>query len=160
VHAIPEGWKTLSATVQQAELFLEVGVKDTTKSRTVTEADVVGFAGVSGDFHPLHTDEPFASQSQFGQRIAHGFLVLSIASGLLTAGARAPLNDEVKAFYGLDKVRLVRPTFFGDTLAVRWEVTERTPKGENVHVARVNCEVVNQNETTVAAFELLLLIGH
>src|SRR5437870_4163650 len=60
----------------------EIGASYTTASRTVTEADIVNFAGVSGDFNPLHTDESFARTTPFGTRIAHGMLVASIATGL------------------------------------------------------------------------------
>lgn len=60
----------------------EVGQRFTTPARTVTEADVVNFAGVSGDYNPIHTDAEFAKSTPFGQRIAHGLLVLSMLTGL------------------------------------------------------------------------------
>lgn len=69
-----------------------------TRGRTITETDLVNFAGVSGDFHPLHTDAEHATESSFGQRIAHGLLVLSVAAAL------AREYNEHAFFYGFDSV--------------------------------------------------------
>lgn len=103
----------------------EVGQRKTTRARTVTEADVVGFAGLSGDWHPLHTDANYAKQGPFGERIAHGMLVLAIATGL------APLDvDTVMAFYGIDRLRFVGPTRLGATIHVTTEVVEVTPRDD------------------------------
>ena len=72
---------------------LNVGDRTTSAARTVTEADIVNFAGLSGDYNPIHIDETFAENSPFKQRIAHGLLVLSIASGLFT---NTDLNQSMK----------------------------------------------------------------
>src|SRR4051794_6074204 len=78
----------------------EIGQKWITRGRTVTEADIVNFAGVSSDFFPLHMDQDYASKTRFGQRIAHGYLVLSMASGMVPADP-----EKVEGLYGLDRVR-------------------------------------------------------
>jgi 3-hydroxybutyryl-CoA dehydratase len=87
--------------------------------RTITEADIVGFAGLSGDFNPIHTNAAYAAGTMFEQRIAHGLLVLSIASGLATQ--LGFMGDRVEAFMGLEwKFRA--PVFIGDTIQVELEV--------------------------------------
>ena len=100
----------------------ELGQEFITRSRTITEADVVAFAGLSGDFNPLHTDEEFAKKTVFGTRIAHGLLGLSIASGLINQLGIA--EKTVMAFLGLNwtfKAALK----FGDTISVRQRVLEK-----------------------------------
>lgn len=104
--------------------FEEFSVGDTFTSpaRTVTEADVVTFAGLSGDYNPLHTDEEFAKTTPFGRRIAHGVLGLSITTGLM---ARLGLFDGTAvAFLGLDW-RFTKPIFIGDTIHFEMEVLEK-----------------------------------
>lgn len=97
-----------------------VGDRFTTPARTVTEADVVGFAGLSGDYNPLHTDEEMASQTQFGGRIAHGLLGLAVASGLV---ARTGLFDGTAlAFLGIEDWRFRAPIRLGDTIRVEVEI--------------------------------------
>jgi 3-hydroxybutyryl-CoA dehydratase len=124
-----------------------------TRSRTVTEADVVGFAGLSGDWHPLHTDVAYAAAGPFGERIAHGMLVLSIATGL------APLDvDTVQAFYGIDKLRFINPTKLGDTIHVVTEVVELVPRGESSGVVCNQVSIVNQHEQVVATAQFRMLV--
>src|ERR1700683_1602002 len=96
------------------------------RGRTVTEADIVNFAGLSGDFVELHTNEEFAKKSPFGRRIAHGALVFSISTGLMTQ--MNLVNDTVIAFYGMDKLRFTGPVFIGDTVRVVKRVTELKAK--------------------------------
>ena len=96
-----------------------------TPRRTVTEADVVNFAGVSGDFHTLHTDAQTMRESQFGERIAHGALVLSIVTGL--RGRLGIFDDTLVAFAEIRRWRFVRPVLIGDTIRADVEVVELTP---------------------------------
>lgn len=103
---------------------LEVGVRVVSRGRTITEADLVMFSAFSGDWYPLHTDKEFAAGTVFGQRIAHGMLVLSVATGLVVMKPGV-----VVAFYGMDKVRFTAPTFIGDTIRVEAEVIEKSDKG-------------------------------
>lgn len=130
-----------------------LGSKTQTRSRTVTEADVVGFAGLSGDWHPLHTDVDYAAAGPFGERIAHGMLVLSIATGL------APLDvDTVQAFYGIDKLRFINPTKLGDTIHVVSEVVELAPRGETSGVICSEVSIINQHDQVVASAHFRMLV--
>ncbi|MFC4551204.1 MULTISPECIES: MaoC/PaaZ C-terminal domain-containing protein [Halorussus] len=137
---------------------LEVGHEVTTPSRTVTEADVVNFAGVSGDFNPLHTSETVAAESDFGERIAHGALVFSVMTGL----ARRSTNRraDVVAFYGVDRLRFVAPVRLGDTVQVELEVVEKEPRDHPTAsgVVRYDADVLNQRDETVLSCELLSLV--
>ena len=100
---------------------LQVGMTMTTKGRTITESDIVNFAGLSGDFNPLHTDAEYAAKTEFGQRIAHGALGLSIATGL--ANQLGFMEGTVIAFTALDwKYRA--PIFIGDTIHVEITVNQ------------------------------------
>ena len=90
-----------------------------TARRTVTEADVMAFAGVSGDFNVLHTDRVFAAETQFGEPIAHGLLGLSLVSGLMHQ--TGVINGTIIAFLGLTW-RFTAPVKFGDTLAAEMRV--------------------------------------
>jgi len=94
----------------------------TSAGRTVTEHDVAAFAGLSGDFNQIHTDAEFAKTTPFGQRIAHGILGLSIASGL--AVQTGILGANVLAFREINEWKFVKPVFLGDTIHVEMEVTE------------------------------------
>lgn len=100
---------------------IQVGDKQTTRARTITETDIVNFAMFTGDWHPLHTDVEYARANElYRERIAHGMLVLSVATGLTPFMPGATL-----AFYGLDRVRFINPTHIGDTLHVETEVVDK-----------------------------------
>jgi acyl dehydratase len=136
---------------------VEVGFRFETPRRTVTEADLIAFAGVSGDFNPLHTDAVFAADSIYGERIAHGALVLSLATGLRQ---RVGLFDGT--LMGLLEIRSWRfkaPVLIGDTIRVVNEVAElrQTSKPDRgIMVHRV--EVTKQDDTVAAEGELVLLL--
>ncbi|MBI3824875.1 MAG: MaoC family dehydratase N-terminal domain-containing protein [Candidatus Rokubacteria bacterium] len=122
-------------------------------ARTITETDLVQFAGLTGDWNPLHTDAEYARGTEFGDRIAHGMLVLAVASGLLyRAGASAALPQETIAFAGVDRVRFVAPVRIGDTVHVETEVKEvREIDGER-GVITASHRVVNERGATVLTF--------
>ena len=136
---------------------VEVGFRFETPSRTVTETDLVNFAGVSGDFNPLHTDEQFAANTIYGGRIAQGALVLALATGLRQ---RAGLFDGT--LMGLLEIRTWRfraPVRIGDTIRVVNEILElrETSKPDRgVMLQRV--EVSNQDSEVVAAGEFVMLL--
>jgi len=123
------------------------GAEHVTRGRTITEADIVNFAGLSGDFIELHTNEEYARQSPFGRRIAHGLLTLSIATGLMIQ--MNLVTDTVVAFYGIDKLRFVKPVFIGDTIHVRKNVIDTMAKGSEVGVVTFEKTVLNQNGEVV-----------
>ena len=121
-----------------------IGERIITRGRTITEADIIMFAAFSGDWYPLHVDAEWAKKSAYGERIAHGLLVLSVISGL------APLNEmAIRAFYGMDKVRFLGPTKIGDTIRLEMEVIEKTDKGETAGVVTFKDEVKNQRNEDV-----------
>jgi acyl dehydratase len=136
---------------------VEVGFRFETPSRTVTEADLVAFAGVSGDFNPLHTDARFAAESIYGERIAHGALVLSITTGLRQ---RVGLFDGT--LMGLLEIRSWRftaPVRIGDTVRVACEITElrETSKPDRgIMVQRI--DVLGENDAAVAGGEFVMLL--
>lgn len=120
--------------------------------RTITEADVVNFAGISGDFHPLHMSAEAAEASDFGERVVHGNLVFSIAEALV-----ADMNP--KSFsYGYDELRFVQPVFIGDTLTAHREVIETESYNETLGRVVYRYEVENQDGDTVLACEHITLV--
>jgi acyl dehydratase len=103
----------------------QVGQQMRTRARTITEADIVTFAGVSGDFNSIHTDEVYAAQSGFGRRVAHGLLGLSIVSGL--AVRTGILEGTVLAFREINDWKFSLPVYIGDTVYADLEVDEVKP---------------------------------
>ncbi|MFN3742140.1 MAG: MaoC/PaaZ C-terminal domain-containing protein [Anaerolineales bacterium] len=126
----------------------EVGQRILTVGRTVTESDVVTFAGLSGDYNQIHTDAEFSRNTPFGARIAHGLLGLAIASGL--AMRTGVLEGTVLAFREINEWKFVKPVLIGDTIHVEMEVaeTKAMPRiGGGMVVIAV--EVVNQHQEVV-----------
>jgi acyl dehydratase len=124
---------------------LQVGDRFTTRGRTVTESDVVAFAALTGDLHPQHTDAVWAAESQFGERIAHGMLLLSFAVGLV------PLDPErVVALRRISDAVFKRPVLFGDTIHVESRVEALSPVGDDLGLATCLWTIVNQDGRTVA----------
>lgn len=103
----------------------EVGQKVVSTPRTVTEADVVNFAGLSGDYNQIHTDAAYSATTPFGQRIAHGLCVMSIISGLITR--TGVMEGTVLAFREIAEWKFSKPVFFGDTVHAELEVIETKP---------------------------------
>lgn len=131
-----------------------LGEKGRTRGRTITESDLVSFAAFTGDWHSLHVDKEYAARSRFGQRIAHGFLVLSVASGLID---NAP--PFAAAFYGLHNVQFRQPTFIGDTIHVEWEVTTMRDHDENNGVVTYALHVVKQDEVICVRADMQMLVA-
>lgn len=131
----------------------EIGEKWTSRGRTITEADIVNFAGVSGDFFPLHTDVEYAKETMFKERIAHGMLVLSIGTGLLQL-----CPDVVVAFYGIDHLRFVKPTYIGDTIHLVVKVIDLQEKGDK-GVITFQQDVKKQTGETVISAHYKFLIN-
>lgn len=125
-----------------------------TRARTITETDIVNFAALTGDWYPLHTDVEYSKTGPFGERIAHGMLILSIANGLM------PLYEmAIIAFYGMDKVRFIAPTKIGDTIHVELEVVDKQDKGDIGGVITLKESVKNQRGENVAVSTKKVLIG-
>ena len=135
----------------------EVGMQIITSGRTVTEADIVNFAGLSGDHNQIHTDAAYASETLFGQRVAHGLLGVAIASGL--AVQTGFMEGTILAFREIAQWKFSRPILIGDTIRVLLQVTETKAmprlKGGTV---TINLDVRNQKNETVQHGQWVLLI--
>ena len=128
--------------------FDEVEVGDVWESpaRTVTESDVTSFAGLTGDFNPLHVDHQFAKNTPFGRPIAHGLLGLSLSAGL---ASRHPWM-RTTAFLRIVEWRFLEPIGFGDTVHVRTEILAKEPRGRGRRgVITWKRQLVNQSGTVV-----------
>lgn len=123
-------------------------------ARTMTEADVVNFAGVTGDFHKAHVSKPFAEEtSAFEERVVHGNLVHCITEAVIT-------DRNPKAFsYGHDRLRFVNPVFFGDTLSMRREVREKDDYDEEFGRVVYRYETSNQDGQTVLVDDHIKLVA-
>ena len=125
-----------------------IGAEFVTSARTITETDIINFAGISGDYNPLHIDEEFCRNTQFGTRIAHGPLVYSIATGLIFQ--LHLYDDTLIAFLGFDSLKFTKPVKIGDTIHARVEVIEKreTSKSDRGIMKRL-FQVLNQNNELV-----------
>ena len=139
----------------------EVGEIMVSPARTITETDIINFAGITGDWHPLHTDVEYAAQTPFKGRIAHGMLTLNI--GLALPFRLGPYSSYLPksfiAFYGMEEVRLTAPVRIGDTIHTRVEVIEVTDKGKDKGILTVRNQIKNQKDETVASFVMKLFCG-
>jgi oxepin-CoA hydrolase/3-oxo-5,6-dehydrosuberyl-CoA semialdehyde dehydrogenase len=155
------------AAVQESELHpfrkwfddLAIGDSLLTHRRTVSEADIVAFGGISGDYFYMHFDEIAAKESPFGKRIAHGYFVLSAAAGLFVSPSPGP----VLANYGLDTLRFVKPVGIGDTIRARLTCKRKTDKparkGQPPQgVVAWDVQVTNQDGELVASYDILTLV--
>jgi 3-hydroxybutyryl-CoA dehydratase len=125
---------------------VEVGQEWESPGRTVTEADIVAFAGVSGDFNPIHVDHEFAKTTLFRRPVAHGLLVLSISSGL---GLHSPAMRTL-AFLGIREWKFVGPVFTGDTVRVRSKLLDREVRARGRRaVLTWQRQIVNQEGKVV-----------
>jgi 3-hydroxybutyryl-CoA dehydratase len=130
-----------------------IGERTVTRGRTITETDIVNFAALSGDWYPLHTNTEYAKSTIFKERIAHGLLVLSIATGFVQL-----YEMSIIAFYGMEKVRAIVPTKIGDTIHVDLEVTAKEPKEKGTGIVEFKVTVINQRgESSMVALMKLLL---
>lgn len=124
------------------------GQRIITAGRTITEADIVSFAGLSGDYNQIHVDAEYSARAPFGQRVAHGLLVTAIASGL--AMQTGVMEGTVLAFREINEWKFIKPVFIGDTVHVQLEVKEtkdlRRIGGGSV---TIEVSVLNQKDETV-----------
>jgi len=134
----------------------EIGDRYASQGRTITEADVVNFAGLSGDFNPLHTDAEFGKNTPFGERIAHGMLIVSIATGManwtgIFEGTTLALMEQVIRYKGAVK--------FGDTVHLELEVLEKKPTSKpDRGVVRFAARMLNQRDEMAVDGEWTLLM--
>ncbi len=135
----------------------EIDMEITSQGRTITEADISAFAGLSGDYNQLHTDEIYASDATFGQRVAHGLLVISIVSGL--AGQTGFMERTVIAFREIPRWKFSHPVFIGDTITVVIKVTKTKKMSQlNGGAVTFSLDVYNQNNSVVQHGQWVMLI--
>jgi 3-hydroxybutyryl-CoA dehydratase len=125
-----------------------------THTKTITETDVVLFAGISGDFNPIHINAEYAKTTQFGKRVVHGIISVSLISACLGAKLFGP-----GVLYVSQKVDFKKPVFIGDTLTAVCTVSEKFTKKEGtLKFIKVDTKVYNQNQDVVTDGEGLILI--
>jgi 3-hydroxybutyryl-CoA dehydratase len=140
-------------------LYFEDYVVDsitTSRGRTITESDIVNFAGLSGDFVELHMNEEYARNGPFGRRIAHGALIFSISTGMLVQ--MVPDQSPIVAFYGVDKLRFTAPVFIGDTIHITRRIVETRFKEDGRGVIVQEIIALNQEGKTVLVYTALLMV--
>jgi acyl dehydratase len=135
--------------------FLELAVGQTriSRGRTITETDVVNFCMLTGYWLEIRANAEFAKKALFGQRIVQGSLIFSIVNALIPFD-----SGVVEAFYGVDRLRFLKPTFIGDTLWARSEMIALKDRDDRFGVATSQLTGVNQREETVLSCEFKLLI--
>lgn len=135
----------------------EVGQQIITPGRTITEGDIVGFAGLSGDYNLIHTDAEYAAESPFGARVAHGLLGLSIASGL--AVRTGILEGTVLAFREVRSWKFSLPIYIGDTIHVEIEVqSAKAMPRLGGGLLELSLDVLNQDSKSTMKGSWLVLV--
>lgn len=146
----------------KAKDLKEMRVGDTfkTAARTVTETDIVLFAGLTGDYHPAHTDDEYAKKmSLFRKRVAHGFLVLSICNGLLVRSG--VIDMEVKGLLlGINNVKFLKPVSIGDTIRVEYQLVEKRQSKTypDMDIITLKGTCINQSDETVMTYEHIIML--
>ena len=139
---------------------LHVGLAFRSPGRTITDADLVGFAGLTGDYSELHTSDVYAKASQFGRRVAHGLLGLTYAHGLMWPRT-GELRDTAIAFLGFDDWKFAAPIFVGDTIFVNYRIAElRDSRSKPTQaIAVFDVEIVNQDGAVCQRGRKALLVS-
>jgi acyl dehydratase len=136
----------------------KIGDERLSPGRTITESDLMGFAGLTGDYSQVHTDEEFCKKTEFGTRIAHGLFGLSVAQGL--AWRTNYTQGTGVASLGWDKWRFKKPIKIGDTVRVRWRATDKRESKSHPGMGIVTefVELVNQRGEVVQDGEHITMI--
>jgi acyl dehydratase len=135
-----------------------IGEERLSPGRTITESDLINFAGITGDYSQVHTDEEFCKKTEFGTRIAHGLFGLSVAQGL--AWRTNYTQGTGVASLGWDKWRFKRPIKIGDTVRVRWRVTDKRESRSKPGMGIITefVELVNQRGEVVQDGEHITMV--
>ena len=139
---------------------LRVGMAFRSPGRTITDADIVAFSGLTGDYSELHTSDVYARASEFGRRVAHGMLGLAYAHGLMWART-GELRETAVAFLGISDWKFVAPIFIGDTIFVNYRIADlRDSKSRPTQaIATFDVEVVNQEGEVLQRGRKALLVS-
>lgn len=139
---------------------LHVGMAFRSPGRTITDADLMGFAGLTGDFSELHTSDVYGKASQFGRRVAHGMLGLAYAHGLMWART-GELRETAIAFLGMSDWRFVGPIYIGDTIFVNYRIVElRESKSRPTQaIATFDVTLIDQNDRVLQTGRKALLVS-
>ncbi len=139
---------------------LHEGMRFRSPGRTITDADLIAFAGLTGDFSELHTSDVYARSSQFGRRVAHGMLGLAYAHGLMWART-GELRETAIAFLGISDWKFVGPIFVGDTIFVNYVLAElRDSRSRPTQaIAGFDVELVNQDGAVLQRGRKALLVS-
>jgi 3-hydroxybutyryl-CoA dehydratase len=136
----------------------KVGEKLETAGRTIESGDVSLFAGLSGDFNPVHVNEVYAQKGMFGERVAHGLLTLAVTSGQMNQTGL--FEGTTIGFLGMNNVRFSNPVRFGDTIFTTATITEVRPSSKDGRgVVAMRIDVVNQRSETVLTYDQALLMA-
>jgi len=139
---------------------IKIGDKCVSLSRTITEADIVNFAGISGDYNPLHTDAVSAKKSIAGERIAHGLLIMAIASGLFTRTEfNLKISETLKAITEIERWQFKKFVRIGDTIRVEIEVIEKKDSKPDKGTVTLKRVIMNQNNEIVQIGNTILLLA-
>ena len=134
---------------------IEIGACWSSLARTITETDVVNFAGLTGDYDPLHVDHEYARQTPFGKPIAHGLLGLAWVAGL---ASQCPAVRTV-AFVKIDQWEFLKPIYIGDTVHAETEVLDKSARGRRTGQVRWRRRLVNQHGEVVQAGEFCTIVA-
>lgn len=132
---------------------LQLGHRMRSRGRTMTEADVVNFCAMTGNWLDIHADAEFSRTSKYGQRIVQGGLVCVVANALFGFDANV-----IAAFYGVDNLRFRKPTYIGDTLHAEREIIKLRAKDDNYGVATAKLEAWNQRNEVVMSCDFSVLV--
>jgi acyl dehydratase len=131
---------------------LKVGEVLETHGRTVTEADVVNFAGLTGDIHPLHMDDVYARTTRYGRRLPHGQLIFVLSLGLAERVIEPLFRDSMIAFYGVDRLRFIHPVFIGDTIKLHRSVDKLEGRDDGTGLLTFADNLKNQDGKLCAVY--------
>lgn len=133
---------------------LTTGEQETSMARTITEADVIAYANVTGCWFPLHTDAEFAAETRFGQPVVQGTYLLGLAEGLLFRNG----PSGIRANAGMEDIEFRRPAFVGDTVRFRVTVLEKEPREDSGGYVTVRIEGINENDEVLVSYTNRLLM--
>lgn len=137
-----------------------VGEKMVSPSRTITEADIVNFAMITGDWHPVHINKEYAKTTPFGERIAHGMLTLALGSALcMWMGPNTYSPKSFIAFINMTDIQIFNPTKIGDTLHWEGTVAALEPKSKGRGVIAYDCVIKNQKDEVCLTYKHKMLVG-